>query len=486
MSVQTEITRMQNAKAAIKAAIEGKGVTVPDATLLDGMAPLIASIKTGGGSGGGTTGSVGPKDVNFYDYDGALVASYTLAEAQALTALPDGPAHDGLVFQGWNWSLEKINALTRPMNVGAMYITDDGKTRLHIRIAAEGRMNVPLYISQTVANGVTIDWGDGSATQTLAGTGNVNTTHTYASIGDYTITLDPADGCKLGFGWNSSSYCVLGSTGNNGKVYCNLLQAVNIGKNVTSIGTYALQYCSSLASITIPDGVTSIGSYAFGNCNSLASITIPDSVTSIGSSMSNNCNSLASITIPDSVTSIGSSSFQYCSSLASITIPDSVTSIGSSALQYCSSLASITIPDNVTSIGSNVFESCNSLSSVTISGSVTSIGDYAFQSCSSLASITIPDGVTSIGNREFRLCYSLASVTIPGSVTRISDYAFGQCYGMAEYHLKPTTPPTLSSTNAFNGIPSDCIIYVPQGCLEAYQNATNWATYASKMQEEPA
>ena len=29
------------------------------------------------------------------------------------------------------------------MNVGTMYITDDGKTRLYIHIAAEGRMNVP-------------------------------------------------------------------------------------------------------------------------------------------------------------------------------------------------------------------------------------------------------------------------------------------------------------------------------------------------------
>ena len=51
MSISTEITRLQNAKAAIKAAIEGKGVTVPDATLLDGMASLIESIEAGGVSG---------------------------------------------------------------------------------------------------------------------------------------------------------------------------------------------------------------------------------------------------------------------------------------------------------------------------------------------------------------------------------------------------------------------------------------------------
>ena len=51
MRIQTELSRIINAKAAIKAAIEGKGVTVPDATLLDGMAALIESIEAGGGGG---------------------------------------------------------------------------------------------------------------------------------------------------------------------------------------------------------------------------------------------------------------------------------------------------------------------------------------------------------------------------------------------------------------------------------------------------
>lgn len=49
MSVQTEITRIESAKTAIATAIEGKGVTVPEGTKIDGMAPLIESIKAGGG-----------------------------------------------------------------------------------------------------------------------------------------------------------------------------------------------------------------------------------------------------------------------------------------------------------------------------------------------------------------------------------------------------------------------------------------------------
>ena len=50
MSIQTELTRIINAKAAIKTAIEGKGVTVPEGTKLDGMAALVESIEAGGGN----------------------------------------------------------------------------------------------------------------------------------------------------------------------------------------------------------------------------------------------------------------------------------------------------------------------------------------------------------------------------------------------------------------------------------------------------
>lgn len=64
MSIQTELTRITNAKAAIKTAIEGKGVTVPDGTMLDGMAALIESIEAGGGG-----------DFNFDGYIGITKAT---------------------------------------------------------------------------------------------------------------------------------------------------------------------------------------------------------------------------------------------------------------------------------------------------------------------------------------------------------------------------------------------------------------------------
>ena len=400
----------------------------------DGLSSVDVTVNVSGGGGSGESAKW--DDVTFIDYDGSVLYSYSLAEAQALTELPALPSHDGLVCQGWNWTLEAIKALNRPVTVGAMYITDDGATRLHIKIATVGRMTVPLYIGQTVANGVSIDWGDGNAAETLAGTGNVNTTHTYAEPGDYVISLMPQDGCTLSLGSGASSNCVIGSTVTNGIVYCNMLRGVSIGKNVTSIGAFAFYNCYSLASITIPDGVTSIDAYAF-----------------------NNCRSLASITIPAGVTSIDTNTFRSCYSLASITISDGVTSIGGSAFLECYSLTSITIPDGVTSIDTD-----------------------AFSSCYSLASITIPDGVTSIGYSVFFECYSLASITIPAGVTSIEYHAFNSCYGMRYYDFSACTAiPTLSNKNAFYNIPSDCQMLIPSALYNNWKSATNWATYASRM-----
>lgn len=48
MSIANEIARLQGAKADLKTAIEGKGVTVPAATKLDGYADLVDDIQAGG------------------------------------------------------------------------------------------------------------------------------------------------------------------------------------------------------------------------------------------------------------------------------------------------------------------------------------------------------------------------------------------------------------------------------------------------------
>ena len=553
--------------------------------------------------------------VRFIDYDGTLLYSFSKDDIDEMESLPANPTHEGLTAQGWNWSLADIksyltNYPNADVNVGQMYITDDGKTRIYITL--DDRDALSPYLAIAVNGEVLVDWGDGSIPNTMIGSSTttiIRCQHVYDNVGDYIISIEVVSG-NFAFCAESSIYasCLLvGNSSDNrsrSRLYSNAITKVNIGSNtyigssafngccelsfvnipnsVMSIGSNAFADCFSLSSVTIPDGVTSIngstflschslasiaipdsvmniGSSAFSSCYSLKSATIPDGITTIAGSMFQNCFSLASITIPDSAMSIGSSAFQscssllfiiipdgvksigttafqscfslksvtipngvtnigasafnscsslksviipdgvttiagstfqYCSSLMSVTIPDSVTSISSSAFSTCYSLSSITIPDSVTSISNNVFQNCYSLKSVTIPDGVTTIASSTFQYCSSLISVTIPDSVTSIGASAFNNCLSLTSITIPDSVTSIGGNAFQNCFGMFDYHFKSTTPPTLSNATVFNSIVSGTIIYVPyssdHSILEAYKTATNWSTYASYMQEEPA
>ena len=262
---------------------------------------------------------VAPSDITFYDYDGTVIEAWTLAELATKTALPNYPSHEGLTCQGWNWSLADLKTANRKMNVGAMYITDDGKTRIYIRLE-EGRTSPMLGVCP---NGtVTVDWGDGTTPDTLTGTDTTvvqwTPNHAYSTPGEYVIKLT-VNGTMGFYGASVEGSGILrysSSDDNRNRVYQNSVQKIEIGNGITSVVDSAFHYCYSLASITIPDSVTSIEDSAFYYCSSLASITIPDGATSIVDSAFYYCSSLASITIPDSVTSIGASTFGSCVSLA--------------------------------------------------------------------------------------------------------------------------------------------------------------------------
>ena len=71
-------------------------------------------------------------------------------------------------------------------------------------------------------------------------------------------------------------------------------------------------------------------------------VEIGTNVTSIGSSVFDNCSSLTGVTIPDSITSIKTSAFNWCTGLTSVTIPASVTTIESVAFFGCSGLTNVT------------------------------------------------------------------------------------------------------------------------------------------------
>lgn len=315
----------------------------------------IASIQTGGNVAG-----VQKSDVNFYDYDGTILYSYTKAAFLALSSAPKSPTREGLTFQGWNYTLSDAKtyvAIYGVLDIGATYITDDGKTRLYIRISTRGRMTVPIYFYQAAANGVEIDWGDGSATQTVDANSYQYATHTYAEIGDYVITLKAISG-TYSLGGKSTSLCVMGSLGTTGRVYCNMLQKVELGSDV-SLEPYAFSNCYSLASVTLPRG-TAISANCFRNCYSLKCVVMPDNISSVGGYAFHSCSSLETIVFPKTIVDVGSYAFYNCMALASVVLPWQLSSrvIPDNVFYSCQSLPSIVMPANVSTIASNAFYGC--------------------------------------------------------------------------------------------------------------------------------
>lgn len=88
------------------------------------------------------------KDVKFRDYDGTILYSFTPDEIANMSTLPPLPTREGLICQEWNWTLEHLKELVSSRGVaevGAVYTTDDGSTRIRITIKD------PMYNTMTLA-----------------------------------------------------------------------------------------------------------------------------------------------------------------------------------------------------------------------------------------------------------------------------------------------------------------------------------------------
>ena len=462
MSIATEITRLQGAKADLKTAIENKGVTVSSSALLDAYPALVDSIPTGGGA-------VKEKTVNFIDFDGTLVASYTGAEVQALTALPDGPDHSSdevpLTFDGWNWTLSEIksNNTSYPsaiITVGALYHTTDNK--YHFWFDTTG-INECYVAFKTGANTTgTVDWGDGSAIESFSDNSTVE--HKYTNGLKNHCIADTSGSISWGSGDGINS---------NKKLS---LVSVRWPSQTTAMITY---WCMHLEDMSIPSGATFFDTT---NCKSLKCIIFPRGVTQIDSNIAQP--SLRYLSTTPYITSF-SGNIRF-TALTSLFLPGVTSATKTIDQNY--QLRNVCLPNLVlTSNNYDLLAKNNTLLEATFSNQSTILPYRIFQQCYSLNKANIPTSVTTIENNAFSYCQGLREVTIPAGVTAINTGAFDNVSFQYITSLA-TTPPTLSS--AFSDSNSGVLkVYVPYSAdhsvLTAYQAATNWSNLATKMEELP-
>lgn len=124
MSISSEITRLESAKASIKEAIITKGVAVPSGTTLDGFAALIADIMLS------ITTDTDTNITGLIKGNGSKVSVATVGEDYASPALPQTVT---LTAAGWD-----ADALTQTVSV-------TGVTATNVKVVAPNEANVDEY-----------------------------------------------------------------------------------------------------------------------------------------------------------------------------------------------------------------------------------------------------------------------------------------------------------------------------------------------------
>lgn len=293
---------------------------------------------------GGRPSDIAEKDVSFFDYDGTLLYSYTIPEAQALTELPPLPEHEGLVAQGWNWTLEQVNGIYRQTYIGANYDTDDGATKMHIDTVLDN-LEVTLYLYQSAANDIRIDWGDGSAAETYGTSGKFSLSHTYAVGGRYVISLS-SDSEAVQFGDYTQTICSP-----------QVVRSVNIGSRVAVLNAYCLSAQDRLQTVSLPMSASFNGQQVFLNCNTLQFLALPKDARSFDTYFCRYNYALTGYSMPCGIT-MGKQPFDYCYALRAILIPEGTKEVWPYCFRYSSAANRVAVPPSVDTIGTYAFANC--------------------------------------------------------------------------------------------------------------------------------
>ena len=417
--------------------------TVTPATLKSGVTAHDAS----GAKITGTLDTASPEesDINFWDYDGTLLYSWTLAELATKTELPPLPSHDGLVCQGWNWTLQDVKDAGRELDIGALYITDDGKTRLYVDVDTETWDDFVLNYWQGTKSGTTVDWGDGTTPEAINDWSYIEHRHVYASSGSYVITMSVKEGATMRLGRDGWMLIAKGEA-DSGR--CAMLRRVEVGARVVATDPHCFRNCSRLESISLPQSTKVDARFTFDQCTQLRVLIAAD------------------------MNEIQRTVYQ-CTNLRAIATPKGMTQAVDNYLIAYTAVRQI----NFDMIAAYTAQALERVHIKAVNGQV---GD--FSAGRSLLEVTIPADATTFVVAAFQGDNALRRVTCLGDIASIPAQVFQRCYPLRFVDLTHCTAvPTLANVNAFDQTHAQLEIRVPASLADAWKAATNWSSLADHI-----
>lgn len=382
------------------------------------MAAAIESISTK---------PLEPKAVNFYDYDGTLIYSYTKAEAMALTELPPFPTnHENLVGESYNWTLDEIKynlsaVCGTQIDVACFYTTQDGLTHMYVEV--EPGKNVLNLKGVSQNSDSQLNWGDGSGSATIK-SWQQSFSHTYSVSATcvFDVVITGGNNSKLFIGDNTSNIksITMNFASNVSKYYQRFSTKQTFSSSVNM--SYNVQWYSSDVE------------FGWSNDFNLKYLPITRNALISGAGAFSNDINLEVISIPPTITTIPQYGFVNCVSLKNITIPaTSATTILRTTCYPAQGLRTVATPPNVSFPGVSNFNGCVGLTT---------------------AYINSPN---------------------------MDSQMFYDCNNLKTLYVNSVTPPT---NGAVGAIPSSIQkIYIPIGTLADYQADSVWGNFSSKFTE---
>lgn len=352
---------------------------------------------------------------------------------------------------------------------------------------------------------------------------NVFTETTYANATLY-VPVNAADRYAAAEGWNGFMSMVEGSITEvkiEGMTYVCVPQQ-KIAKLTKGLAdAKEVKIPSKIYTGGVSYYVVDIERSSFYGFNTLEKVVIPDSVRTIGMEAFKNCSKLNTVELPLALVSIGEKAFENCSKLSLIvcasetpatifenTFPVHAITIGvplgakdvymnapywgNENYSFFDSMSSVSEGDEteeVPGIYQVLTNDNNMATSVAIVDDVDVIGDFAIPETVVHNGVEYP--VTAIAPSTFEKNVGLTSVTIPNSIDFIGEYAFAGCSNLKSITVNWSEPIDLATPASVRGLQTrsdgnsvfegvdkaTCILYVPNGSVEAYKAAEVWKEF---------